>query len=267
MKTIGFIGCGNMGTAMLEGIMQAGVADGKHVYVSNRHPEKLAPLARRYDFSICDNETVARSSEVLFLAVKPYMYASVIEEIRAVLHPNCIVVCIAAGISIEDMYEMLGGTYKVVKAMPNTPAQVQEAMSALCFGSALTLKEQEEMTAIFESFGECREVSESLMDVVTAISGSSPAYFFMMLEAMGDAGVKGGMSRDDAYYFAAQAMLGSAKMYLETRKHPGMLKDMVTSPGGTTIEAVATLEKCGLRSTLMEAMDACLKKSQLMSKK
>lgn len=267
MKNIGFIGCGNMGSAMLEGIMQAKIADGKHVYVANRHPEKLATLARRYDFSICDNETVARSSDVLFLAVKPYMYESVISEIRSFIHENCIVVCIAAGISIEDMYEMLGDTYKVVKAMPNTPAQVQEAMTAICFGSAVSLKEQEEMTAIFESFGECREVNESLMDVITAISGSSPAYFFMMLEAMGDAGVKGGMSRDDAYFFAAQSMLGSAKMYLETRKHPGVLKDMVTSPSGTTIEAVASLEKNGLRSTLIEAMDACLNKSKQMSKK
>lgn len=268
MKNIGFIGCGNMGTAMLEGIMQAGVADGPHVFVSNAHPEKLLPLARRYDFSICDNETVAASSDVLFLAVKPYMYFSIIRRVQKYIKPECIIVCIAAGISIEDMYDMLGGDhYKVVKAMPNTPAQVQESMSALCFGRSLTLKEQEDITAIFESFGECKEVNEGLMDVVTAISGSSPAYFFMMLEAMGDAGVKGGMAREDAYFFAAQSMLGSAKMYLETKKHPGVLKDMVTSPGGTTIEAVATLEAKGLRSTLIAAMDACLIKSQKMSKR
>ena len=267
MKNIGFIGCGNMGSAMLEGIMQAGVADGSHIYVANQHPEKLANLERRYGIIIANNETVARNSDVLFLAVKPYMYAPIIEKIRDVIQPSCIVVCIAAGITIENMYEMLGGTYKVVKAMPNTPSLVQEAMTAICFGDTLTLKEQEEMTAIFESFGECREVSESMMDVVTAISGSAPAYFFMMLEAMGDAGVKGGMSRDDAYFFAAQTMLGSAKMYLETRKHPGALKDMVTSPGGTTIEAVATLERRRFRASIIEAMDACLIKSEKMSQK
>ena len=161
MKNIGFIGCGNMGSAMLEGIMQAGVADGSHIYVANQHPEKLANLERRYGIIIANNETVARNSDVLFLAVKPYMYAPIIEKIRDVIQPSCIVVCIAAGITIENMYEMLGGTYKVVKAMPNTPSLVQEAMTAICFGDTLTLKEQEEMTAIFESFGECREVSES----------------------------------------------------------------------------------------------------------
>lgn len=268
MKNIGFIGCGNMGAAMLEGIMKAGVADGPHVYVSNQHPEKLTALARRYDFRICDNETVASRSDVLFLAVKPYMYATVIDQIKDEIQMDCIVVCIAAGISIHDMYEMLGNDhYKVVKAMPNTPALVQEAMSALCFGENLSLKEQEEMTAIFESFGECREVKENMMDAITAIAGSSPAYFFMILEAMGDAGVKGGLSRDDAYFFAAQSMLGSAKMYLKTRKHPGYLKDMVTSPGGTTIEAVAKLEEKGLRSALIAGMDACIEKSKKMSQK
>lgn len=267
MKTIGFIGCGNMGKAMLEGIMKAGLSDGEHTIVSNRHPEKLKTLARTYDFGIADNETTARNADILFLAVKPYMYASVIEEIRDALKPDVILICIAAGITIEDMYDMLQGKRKVVKAMPNTPAQVQEAMSAICFGELLTLREQEEITDIFKSFGECVEVKESQMDIVTAISGSSPAYFFMMLEAMGDAGVKGGLPREDAYVFAAQSMLGSAKMYLETRMHPGALKDMVTSPGGTTIEAVAALEKAGLRAALISAMDACETKSRNMTKK
>lgn len=268
MKTIGFIGCGNMGRAMVEGIMKANLVDGDHMIVSNQHPEKLQELSSTYDdFYISDNVSVAHNSDILFLAVKPYMYKDIIEETRDVMKKDAIVVAIAAGIGIEDLYQMYGREIKAVKAMPNTPAMVGEAMSALAFGEHLDEDDKEEIMNIFESFGKCLEVKERMMDAVTVVSGSSPAYLFMILEAMADGAVMEGMPRKDAYIFAAQAMLGSAKMLLETGKHPGELKDMVCSPGGTTIEAVAKLEACGLRSALLEGMRACAEKSRKMSGK
>ena len=229
MKTIGFIGCGNMGKAMVEGIMQSQLVNGEHMIVSNLHPEKLEALSSMYDFYISDNETVARHADILVLAVKPYLYATIIDEIKDVIKEDCIVVAIAAGIELADLYAMFKRKVKAVKAMPNTPAVVSEAMSALAFGEMLNQEDREDIIDVFESFGKCVEVKESMMEAVTAVSGSAPAYMFMILEAMGDAAVLEGMPRKDAYIFAAQAMLGSAKMVLETNKHPALLKDAVCS--------------------------------------
>lgn len=266
-KTIGFIGCGNMGKAMVEGIMKAKLVKGEQMIVSNAHPEKLQDLSNLYDFYISDNESVACNADILFLAVKPYMYKEVIDEIRDVVKEDVIIVDIAAGIELKDIYEMFNKPLKAVKAMPNTPALVSEAMSALAFGDLMEESDREEITEIFESFGKCCEVKESLMNAVTAVSGSSPAYVFMFVEAMGDGAVLQGMPRKDAYMFAAQSVLGAAKMVLETGKHPGELKDMVCSPGGTTIEAVAKLEECGLRNAVLQGMKACADKNQAMTKK
>lgn len=266
-KTIGFIGCGNMGKAMVEGIMKAKLIKGEQMIVSNAHPEKLQDLSNLYDFYIGDNESVACNADILFLAVKPYMYKEVIDEIREVVKEDVIIVDIAAGIELKDIYAMFHKPLKAVKAMPNTPALVGEAMSALAFGELLEAEEREAIIEIFESFGRCCEVKETLMGAVTAVSGSSPAYIFMVIEAMADGAVLAGMPRKDAYFFAAQAVLGSAKMVLETGKHPGELKDMVCSPGGTTIEAVAKLEEYGLRNALLQGMKACIEKNQAMTRK
>lgn len=264
MKTIGFIGCGNMGKAMVEGIMKASLVDGEHMIVANQHPEKLKQLSDTYDFYISDNKTVAQHADVLFLAIKPYMFKTVIEEIKDEIKDEAIVVSIAAGIEMDDLKTMFNREVKLVRAMPNTPAMVQAGMSAIVFDELISTQEKEYITTIFESFGECIEIKENMMSAVVALSGSSPAYFFMMIEAMGDEGVKEGMNRQDAYRFAAQAMLGSAKMVLETNMHPAILKDMVTSPKGTTIEAVMTLEENGFRSAIMQAMKACADKNRSM---
>ena len=176
---------------------------------------------------------------------------------------DVIIINIAAGISTQDVVEMFGRKVKTVKAMPNTPAMVQEAMSALSFSDNCDQDDKEDVIAIFESFGQCREVEDAVM----VVSGSSPAYIFMVLEAMADGAVMQGLSRNDAYAFAAQAMIGSAKMMLETGKHPGELKDMVCSPAGTTIEAVAKMEEMGLRSAIIEGMRACANRGKEMSKK
>lgn len=267
MKTIGFIGCGNMGRAMVEGIMKAELVDGDHMILSNRHPEKLTELSEIYDCYISDNERVAQHADIIVLAVKPYMYGAIIEEIKDLVKEDVIIVNIAAGVSNEDINLMFGRTIKTVRAMPNTPAMVREAMSALAFSDACDEDDKDDIREIFESFGVCREVGEQMMDAVVAVSGSSPAYLFMMLEAMADGAVMHGMPRKDAYTFAAQAMIGSAKMVLETGIHPGELKDMVCSPAGTTIEGVAKLEEMGLRSAVIEAMRVVANKNHEMGKK
>ena len=192
-----------------------------------------------------DNREVAAFAEVLILAVKPFYYEDVIKEIRDVVADDTIVVSIAPGKKLTWIEGLFEKPLKIVRTMPNTPALVGEGMSC-----------------IFAGFGKTEIVEEDMIDVVVGVSGSSPAYVFMFIEAMADAAVADGMPRAQAYRFAAQAVLGSAKMVLETGKHPGELKDMVCSPKGTTIEAVRVLEEKGLRSAVFEAMKACVKKGR-----
>ncbi len=266
-KILGIIGCGNMGQAILGGILKANIFSSENIWVSNRNEKKLIKVLNQYRVHITtDNNEVAQAADILILAVKPNLYALVIEEIRNQIKNNVMVVTIAAGKAMEEIEKLFKRQLKVVRVMPNTPVLVGEGMSAICSNKMVTQEELEEIIKIFGSFGKTELVSENLMDVVTSISGSSPAYVYMMIEAMADAAVLDGMPRDQAYKMAAQAVLGSARMVLETEKHPGVLKDMVCSPGGTTIEAVAVLEKKGLRSAIIEAMKACTQKSIQLSK-
>ncbi|MCU5697044.1 pyrroline-5-carboxylate reductase, partial [Bacillus cereus] len=213
-----------------------------------------------------NNNEVANSADILILSIKPDLYTSVINQIKNQIKNDVIVVTIAAGKSIKSTENEFDRKLKVIRVMPNTPVLVGEGMSALSFNEMVTEKDIKEVLNIFNSFGQMEVVNEKLMDVVTSISGSSPAYVYMFIEAMADAAVLDGMPRKQAYKFAAQAVLGSAKMVLETGIHPGELKDMVCSPGGTTIEAVATLEEKGLRTAIISAMKRCTKKSMEMSR-
>ena len=266
-KTIGFIGCGNMCKAIIGGIVKANIVSPSSIIASGLKEKNLSETAEKYGIkTTTDNKEVAKNSDVLVLSVKPNIYPTVIKEIKDQVKDNVIIVTIAAGKSIESTEETFGRKLKVVRVMPNTPALVGEGMSALCTNEAVTKEEIEFIINIFDSFGKSEIVSEKLMDVVTSVSGSSPAYVYMFIEAMADAAVLDGMPRTQAYKFAAQAVLGSAKMVLETGIHPGELKDMVCSPGGTTIEAVATLEEKGLRDAVISAMRICTKKSKEMSK-
>ena len=262
---IGFIGSGNMGGAIIGGIVSSGLAPGGNIIVSDKNDSTLKRIHDRYSAEVTtDNKAAAEKADILFLCVKPNVIAEVMKEINSFVKQSTTVVSIAAGISLAKLEEGLGNDTKIVRVMPNTPALVGEALSAVCANKpgAEGLKE---VTEILESFGKCEVVSEGLMDTVTAVSGSSPAYVFMMIEAMADAAVQGGMTRESAYKFAAQAVLGSAKMVLETGKHPGELKDMVCSPKGTTIDAVAKLEELGFRSSIIEAMAVCRDKSSSMA--
>jgi pyrroline-5-carboxylate reductase len=261
-KKIGFIGCGNMASAMIGGILSAGVLKPEDIVASNHTTPKLERVKERFGIeTTTDNRVVAAESEILVLAVKPQYYAGVIEEISDDVPDASVVVTLAPGKTLEKLRDLFGRDLKLIRTMPNTPALVGEGMTALCPGSLVTEQELAEVSRIFGSFGKTEVVAESMMDAVVAVSGSSPAYVFMLLEAMADAAVMGGLPRAKAYEFAAQSVLGSAKMMLETGKHPGELKDMVCSPAGTTIEAVAALERTGFRGDVIEAMRACMEKS------
>lgn len=260
MKT-GFIGAGNMGSAIIGGIMQNGISD--NVIVYDKNTDSLAKLSDKFGVKIAkDNIEVVKESDILFLAIKPNVLYNVIDEIKDSVCEETVIVSIVAGQSIEKIENAFGKNIKLIRVMPNTPALVGEGMSALCKNSNVSDEDMEAVLNIFKGIGVAEEVSEYMMDAVTAVSGSSPAYVFMFIEAMADAAVMGGMPREKAYTFATQAVLGAAKMVLETGKHPGELKDMVCSPGGTTIEAVKVLEKEGFRSSVIEAMRACIDKSK-----
>jgi pyrroline-5-carboxylate reductase len=265
-KTIGFIGGGNMGSAIIGGLLSSGLSDQAHIIASVQSAASVERLNNTYGiFATTNNQEVSAAADILFLCIKPNLFASVIPEIRESIKQDVIIVSIAAGQPIARIEELFGKPIKLVRAMPNTPALVGASMSALCKNEQVTDAEMDEIQSIFNSFGESEVISEKLMDAVTGVSGSSPAYVYLFIEAMADAAVADGMPRAQAYKFAAQSVLGSAKMVLNTGKHPGELKDAVCSPGGTTIEAVTTLEKNGFRSAIIEAQRACVKKSKEMS--
>ena len=268
MTTYGFIGSGNMAKAMIGGMIHAGLCAPDHIIAGNPSAPKLQALQEQFGIQIClnDNPAVAKQADVLVLSVKPYLYETVIAEIKEFLQPHAVIVMIAAGQTLSANEARFGAPVKLARVMPNTPAQVGEAMSAVCFNNQMSADDQHIVMDLLSSFGKAEIVPESLMDTVVGVSGSSPAYVYMFIEAMADAAVMHGMPRAQAYTFAAQSVLGAAKMVLETGSHPGILNDQVCSPGGTTIEAVASLEKSGMRAAVIDAMDVCIKKSQDMSK-
>lgn len=258
---IGFIGCGNMASAMIGGIVKKNILKPEEIIASNRSEGKLESIQKIYGIATTmKNKEVSENSEIIVLAVKPIFYESVIKEIKKTIKKSQIIVTIAPGIDMDRIAYLFGQELKIVRTMPNTPAMVCEGMTAACYNEVMNEEEIKEVCRIFDGFGKTEIVPERLMDAVVAVSGSSPAYVYMMIEAMADTAVAEGMPREQAYQFAAQSVLGSAKMVLETGKHPGELKDMVCSPGGTTIAAVMELEKKGFRSSLMEAMKVCADK-------
>lgn len=260
---IGFIGCGNMAGAIIGGILKKEIFSKEDIIVSNLTPEgKKRSEDRLGVTATLDNCQVAKAAQILVLAVKPQFCLEVIEEIRDEVRDDQLIISIAAGKSLEWLEQAFGRKLKLVRLMPNTPAMVGEGMTSISPNALVSEEELSLVKRITQSFGRSEVVPERLIDPVMSLSGSSPAYVYMLIEAMADAGVADGMPRKQAYQFAAQAVLGSAKMVLETGLHPGELKDMVCSPGGTTIEAVGVLEKCGFRSAVFEAMRACVEKGR-----
>ena len=263
MKT-GFIGCGNMASAIIGGILSSGISTPEDLVASDSSPAARERIGKELKISSATNRETAMQSDILFLSVKPQFYPDVISEIADCVRPETVIVTIAPGKTLAWLREQFGRDLKIVRTMPNTPAMVKEGMTGVCPNAQVTEEDLARVMAILESFGKAEVVPEHLLDVVTSVSGSSPAYVFVLIEAMADGAVADGMPRAQAYKFAAQAVLGSARMVLETGRHPGELKDMVCSPGGTTMEAVRVLEEKGFRSAVIEAEKACVKKSRGM---
>lgn len=258
MMKLGFIGTGNMAAAMMGGIIKNRIAAPEEIIGSDPFATGRERVKEKYGIRVTgDNREVVRDADVVILSVKPQFYADVIAGIRDDVTDSHLIITIAPGKTLAWLEEQFGKPVKIVRTMPNTPAMVGEGMTGACRNACVTDGEMEKALTILNGFGKAEVIPERMMDAVVAVSGSSPAYVFMLIEAMADAAVSGGMPRSQAYKFAAQAVLGSAKMVLETGKHPGELKDMVCSPAGTTIEAVRVLEERGFRSAIFEAMKAC----------
>ena len=251
---IGFVGCGNMAKAIIQGILEKGLVKAEDITASDKLEEVVD--AAKNQFSInATTSNVEAVTDVILLAVKPQFLEGVIAEIRDSVSEKQLIISIAAGKTMAWLDEQFGKEVKLVRCMPNVAALVGEAMTSVSCNSLVTEEERKTACDLIGSFGRYEVVPESLMDAVIA-------YVFMFIEAMADAAVAEGMPRPQAYQFAAQAVLGSAKMVLETGKHPGELKDMVCSPAGTTIAAVKVLEEKGFRSAVIEAMEACAEKNR-----
>jgi pyrroline-5-carboxylate reductase len=264
---IGFIGAGNMANAIVSGLLNSYPNLKKNIYVSNRTKSKAESLCKEFDISFSsNNRELIEVCDIIVLAVKPLKYKEVLDEIKDVITSDHVIVSLAAGVKIQYIEQFFDKPVKVVRTMPNTPVQVREGMTAVTPNNYMDKDDLNNVLSLFESIGRVDVIDESLMDVIPAISGSSPAYVYMFIEALADGGVLQGLSRDKAYKYAAQAVLGAAKMVLEKEQHPGELKDMVCSPGGSTIEAVYSLEKSSFRGAVIQAMNACTDKVKQMGK-
>lgn len=263
--TYGFIGCGNMGGAIIKGMLRSGFAHEKQIMASTSSADHI-PMRKAFlgiDVTT-DNETIIKEADVLVLAIKPYQFEKVLCPICHLSKPGQLIISLAAGVSLSYMEKEFFPHAKIIRCMPNTPVQVLEGMTSLSPNGNVTENDLDIAKALFESCGKCEVVEEHLIETVIGVSGSSPAYIYMVIEAMADAAVSDGIPRAKAYKFAAQAVLGAAKMVLETGIHPGQLKDNVCSPGGTTIAAVAKLEETGLRNSIIASQKLCVQRAKDM---
>jgi pyrroline-5-carboxylate reductase len=262
-RKIGFVGGGNMAGALARGLLHSGTVDPDQIRASDVKEERLAELHDKFGIeTTSDNEALARWADVVVIAVKPQIVDRILAPIAAALDQTDLVVSIAAGVPIEAIEARLPANAKVVRAMPNTAAIALAGATAIAPGAHATPADIEVARALFEAVGRCVVLDESLLDAVTGLSGSGPAYVMLMIEALADGGVKVGLGRDTALLLAAQTVYGAAKLQLETGEHPGRLKDMVTSPGGTAIAGLHTLESGGLRRTLIDAVEAAAHRAE-----
>ncbi len=264
---LGIIGCGNMGEAILRGLMQGGNFPLDGIIVSARHQERIDALAERHGVATTlENSKVAASASIVVLAVKPQIARTVLEEISPAISPDTLLVSVVAGLSMDGIIRTLGKPLPVVRAMPNTPALVHAGATAISSNGQVTKEQHDLVSSMFGSLGKVVTVDEAQMNAVTGLSGSGPAYVFLMIDALADAGVHVGLSRNESLVLAAQTVMGSAKLLLDSGEHPGRLKDMVTSPGGTAIAGVATLEAGGIRTTLIRAVEVATHRCEELGK-
>ncbi|MFZ5469241.1 MAG: pyrroline-5-carboxylate reductase [Myxococcota bacterium] len=261
-RHIAFLGAGNMAEALIKGLLRSGVS-ADHVTATARRTERQEELRRLYGIGVTgDNLAAAKNADVVVLAVKPQAMDQVLAQVASAVDGEKLVISIAAGVPIAALERKLGKGAHVVRAMPNTPALVGAGATALSGGEHATEEDLKTAQRLFDAVGTTTVVEEGLLDAVTGLSGSGPAYVFLVIEALSDAGVKVGLPRYTALALAAQTVLGSAKLLIETGAHPGHLKDQVTSPGGTAIAGLHTLESGGLRTTLIDAVEAATRRAK-----
>ena len=261
-RTIGFIGTGNMAEALIRGLLRGGDFAPDNVSASAPREERVAELRDKYGIDATTDNHLPAKADIVVLSVKPQILSKVLDEVAGSIKPDALVISIAAGVPVAAIQARLAGGTRVVRAMPNTPALVDAAATAIAGGEHARASDLEDAKRIFDAVGITVILDETHLDAVTGLSGSGPAYVFLILEALSDAGVKVGLSRRNSQLLAAQTLLGSAKLLLETNEHPGRLKDMVTSPGGTAITGLHTLENGGVRTTLMNAVEAATRRSR-----
>lgn len=261
-RRVGFVGGGAMATALIRGLLSShGVVPGQ-VRASDVNAERLARLASEFSIeTTASNQELVEWADVVVIAVKPQIVDRVLPEVGRSLDKSAVVISIAAGVTLATFEARLPPESRVVRAMPNTAAIVLAGATAIAPGTHATADDMAIARALFEAVGRCAVLDESLLDAVTGLSGSGPAYVMVIVEALADGGVKVGLGRETALMLAAQTVYGSAKLLLETGEHPGRLKDMVTSPGGTAIAGLHTLESGGLRRTLIDAVEAAANRS------
>jgi pyrroline-5-carboxylate reductase len=262
-KKVGFIGSGNMGEALIKGLTVANVVPGEMIWASDVRGDRLKELGRTYGIQLApDNLQLVREVDVVIMAVKPQIMAPVLREIAPVFSRRKLMISLAAGVSTETIRGSLGKDGRLIRVMPNTPALVLEGVTAIAKADGLEPEDMDVAGEIFSAVGRVVVLDESLMDAVTGLSGSGPAYVAVVIESLADGGVKMGLDRTTAMTLATQTVLGAAKLLLETRLHPGALKDMVSSPGGTSIAGVAALEEGGIRTTFIKAVERATQRSK-----
>jgi pyrroline-5-carboxylate reductase len=267
-KSLVFLGTGNMAEALLKGLLRDGTAAAEEIVCAEPPPERREEIANQYGVEVTgDNRAAAAAADLIVLSVKPQVIDAVLSEIAPAVDARKLVVSIVAGVPLSVLARRLPPGTRVIRTMPNTPALVGAGATAIARGPHATDADLTAARALFEAVGMAVEVDEALLDAVTGLSGSGPAYVFLAIEAMADGGVRAGLPRAVALALAAQTVLGSAKLVLETAEHPGVLKDRVTSPGGTTIAGVQALEARGFRAALMEAVDAAARRSRELGEK
>ena len=262
-KKVGFIGSGNMGEALIKGLTAANVVPGEMIWASDVRGDRLKEIAGTYGIKLApDNLHLVREADVVIMAVKPQIMAPVLREIASVFSRRKLMISLAAGVSTESIRASLGKDGRLIRVMPNTPALVLEGVTAIAKAEGLEPEDMDVAGEIFSAVGRVVVLDESLMDAVTGLSGSGPAYVALVIESLADGGVKMGLDRITAMTLATQTVLGAAKLLLETRLHPGALKDMVSSPGGTSIAGVAALEEGGIRTTFIKAVERATQRSR-----
>src|SRR4030066_2374311 len=264
-KQVGFLGIGNMGEALIKGLLHGAVCRPEQIICSDTRPERLKAIREAYGVKGTSHNTdVVKQSNIVILAVKPQIMKQVVVEIAKYLDSSKLVISIAAGVPLDAIESCAKKKLKLIRVMPNICVSVSEGVSAISAGKHIVREDLMIAKTIFDSVGKSLFIEEKLLDAVTGLSGSGPAYIFLIIDALADAGVKVGLSRDDALILASQTVLGAAKMLIETGEHPGKLKDMVTSPGGTAIAGLHTLEEGGLRTTLINAVEVATQRAKIL---